>query len=117
MASYALLLAYSGFRCDMTRGHLGFSPLHPERSASFFWSVDAGWGEISFEPAEIKLVLCGGHLALRSLELPGLEQIHQVSLNGRHLPYRILAGEIHLANELTLVPEDVLTFHRSEAAI
>jgi hypothetical protein len=63
------------------------------------------------------LVLCGGRLPLHSLELPGLEQIRQVSLNGRQLPYQILAGEIHLAGELTVEPDDVLIFHRMEATI
>ncbi len=41
MASYALLLTYSGFRFDMTRGMIGFKPMHDGR---YFWSIDGDMG-------------------------------------------------------------------------
>jgi uncharacterized protein (DUF608 family) len=41
MASYALLLTYSGFSWDMTRAEIGFAPL---RDGSYFWSLDRAWG-------------------------------------------------------------------------
>ncbi|MDR1420124.1 MAG: hypothetical protein LBI86_07110 [Treponema sp.] len=41
MASWSLLLAYSGFSFDMPKLELGFAPL---RDGSYFWSLDRAWG-------------------------------------------------------------------------
>jgi uncharacterized protein (DUF608 family) len=41
MASWSLLLVYSGFSYDMTRLELGFNPL---RDGKYFWSLDGAWG-------------------------------------------------------------------------
>ncbi|MDO4274247.1 MAG: GH116 family glycosyl-hydrolase [Eubacteriales bacterium] len=44
MASYALLLAYSGFQYDMTKGLLGFCPAINAPAFRFFWSLENAWG-------------------------------------------------------------------------
>lgn len=45
MASYALLLSYSGFTCDLDQGILGFRPRRRCADDSFtsFWSAGSGW--------------------------------------------------------------------------
>lgn len=43
MASYSLLLTYSGFKFDMPNKTLGFKPL---RRGVYFWSVDGAWGTV-----------------------------------------------------------------------
>lgn len=68
MASYALLLAYSGFKCDMAQGKMCFCPLHKGNSR-FFWSVDSGFGEIIYDRKKITLYVALGSLALHTLEL------------------------------------------------
>lgn len=70
MATYAALPAYSGFHSEMARQHLSFRPLHAQRPQHFFWSVDAAWGEIIFEPDQICLEVIAGQLTLRSIGLP-----------------------------------------------
>ena len=52
MASYALLLAYSGFVFDMTRHLIGFNPVIDDIPFRVFWSLDSGWG--IFERAQDK---------------------------------------------------------------
>lgn len=81
LASYALLLAYSGFTCDMTRQHLSFMPLHSACPQQFFWSVDAAWGEIRWVDLSVELAVEGGCLPLRSLSIPESAKIHQAFLD------------------------------------
>ena len=44
MASWTLLLALSGFRCDLTKGELDFSPAVHEDDFSVFFSTGKAWG-------------------------------------------------------------------------
>ena len=83
MASYALLLIYSGFRFDMTRGMLGFRPVRPGR---YFWSADGAWGTVESSGAALRLNVTYGSIALRQLEHP-LPGVRNVSLNGRPIAF------------------------------
>ncbi len=67
MASYSLLLAYSGFFCDRTKGHLAFRPLH---TGGYFWSVEGAWGTAVWEKDLFTLKVLWGSLHLSSVEVP-----------------------------------------------
>lgn len=88
MASYALLLIYSGFRFDMTRGMLGFRPVRPGR---YFWSADGAWGTVELNGHSLRLNVIYGGMALRQLEHP-LPGVRAVSLNGRPIDFAADAG-------------------------
>lgn len=64
LASYALLLAYSGFLYDMHRGRIGFLPLHDEQYR-FFWSLDSGFGAVEKADGCISLAVLYGTLTIR----------------------------------------------------
>lgn len=81
MATYALLLAYSGFACDMTRGRLAFKPLRQNSPQQFFWSVDAAWGEIRWTENAVELTVEGGRLPLQTLAIPEAGQVRQAWLD------------------------------------
>ena len=51
MASWALMLIYSGLVYDLPRGKLGFAPLKGE--GTFFWSVEGAWGEARSEERRV----------------------------------------------------------------
>lgn len=71
MASYALLLAFSGFRFDMTRQELGFRPIMPaEGPFRCFWSLDGAWGECELSAGEVVLRVLFGELPLTRFDLP-----------------------------------------------
>jgi hypothetical protein len=55
LASWSVLLALSGFECDLTVGHIGFNPALAERPFRCFWSCGAGWG--LFEQTEDQIIL------------------------------------------------------------
>ncbi|CAI6083834.1 GH116 family glycosyl-hydrolase [Cohnella sp. JJ-181] len=71
MASYSLLLSYSGFSFDMTCGELGFDPvLRPEGGFRAFWSIDGAWGTFELEEEAGAFHVTAGALTLRKLGLP-----------------------------------------------
>lgn len=71
-ASYALLLAFSGFSFDMSKGCMGFSPAENGKPESrFFWSTATAYGEVILRPNYMKLSVSSGQLELSRIEYPG----------------------------------------------
>ncbi len=64
MASFALLIIYSGFICDMPEGRIGFIPLH--KSGKFLWSAAEAWGTVEIGESDIVFFVKGGKITLRS---------------------------------------------------
>lgn len=83
MASYSLLLAYSGFHCDMTKGRISFCPLH---HGSYFWSVDGAWGTAAWEQERFILEVLWGTLKLASVEFP-LTNVEKLTVCGKAQPF------------------------------
>jgi uncharacterized protein (DUF608 family) len=69
MAAYALLLTYSGFSFDMTKGEIGFAPI---RDGRYFWSLDKAWGVFEQREKTYTLGVLYGEQRLGRLRLsPG----------------------------------------------
>lgn len=79
MASYSLLLAYSGFWCDMTKAHIAFRPLHKGR---YFWSAEGAWGTAVWEDDRFILNVLWGELHLSSIEVP-LDTVTRLETGGK----------------------------------
>ena len=63
MASYSLLLAFSGFTYDMTRAEIGFSPVVSDNGRfSCFWSLEGAWGVFELEEGCATLRVLYGEL-------------------------------------------------------
>lgn len=70
LASYGLLLAWSGFRFDMGRRRIAFNPVDgTEVLQRYFWSLNDGWGTVSFTADEITLTVLNGRLTIQELAL------------------------------------------------
>lgn len=115
MASYALLLAYSGFTCDMTCGHLSFQPLHRSRPQQFFWSVDAAWGEIRWREGQIELAVLGGSLQLGALTIPEAAQVSQAWLDEASIMFD-RSGQTLFFNNLQISAGSLLRLQETETA-
>jgi non-lysosomal glucosylceramidase len=85
LASWTLLLALSGFECDLTRGHLGFAPAVPERPFRCFWSTGTGWGSYEQTDEQITLRCAYGQQTVQTLRIGGTT-ISAVHHNGQSLP-------------------------------
>ncbi len=64
MASYSLLLTYSGFKYDMTKKEIGFKPL---RDGQYFWSLDSAWGEAKTTENTLIISVLYGKISLKSV--------------------------------------------------
>jgi len=69
MASWAVLLALSGYQYDGTTGFIAFSPKINTGDFSTFWSSGTGWGSFSLKGNEAVLKVEYGSLKLAKLGL------------------------------------------------
>ena len=79
MASYALLLVYSGFQFDMRRKRMGLVPM---REGQYFWSVDGAWGTFRWAEGRAVLEVLYGGLALKEWALPSAASVREVHIDG-----------------------------------
>jgi len=96
MASYAVLLALTGFRCCVPHQYLRFTPKVNKENFRTFFSTATGWGlysqKIDKEGAEFSVKLEYGSLRLKMLELSKVEKDKNtlvVSLNGRKVDAKV----------------------------
>ncbi|MGQ9854222.1 MAG: GH116 family glycosyl-hydrolase [Candidatus Oleimicrobiaceae bacterium] len=69
MASWALLLALSGFSFDGVVGHMCFAPAINQEDFSCFWSTGSAWGTFSQRSGIATVQVLHGSLALTQLSL------------------------------------------------
>lgn len=101
LSSYALLLAYSGFVCNMYRKRVGFHPIHND-TWNFFWSLDSGFGTVEKKSGRITWYLLYGTLEIRELEIE-LDRVKSVSWKGQDVPFAIHDSAICLEEPVKLV--------------
>ncbi len=65
MASFGLLMAWSGQMYNATKGELMFDPLAP--NSSVFWATGHAWGTLDFRRNEYVLTIYAGELQLSRL--------------------------------------------------
>ena len=105
MASYALLLVYSGFRFDMRKKRMGMLPLH---DGTYFWAVDGAWGTCTQKDGKTELKVLYGALTLGEWVVPAAEKIAKAALNGKNLPFAVKDGALAVG-PAELTAGDVLT--------
>jgi hypothetical protein len=115
LASYGLLLAFSGFEFDLTTHSLGFNPLQPQPTdCQFFWGVGSGWGIYRQSPTAVALEVLYGELQLSRLHLPCLQHtlVQEGVLNGHSIPLKCQDGLVSFPNQLHLFRGDCLSLNR-----
>ncbi len=107
MASYALVLAVSGFRFDLTEGMIGFVPNDPSEARRYFFSVDTGWGSFRQQGDQRALTLEDGILSLRRFLSD--RPVHGACLNGAPVEAEMQENEVVFTQPIRLQAGDVLT--------
>lgn len=69
MASYALLIAFSGFSYSAVTHTLSVAPRIETDPFEFFFSTATGWGTIALEGDKLKIKLIAGELALEQVQI------------------------------------------------
>jgi uncharacterized protein (DUF608 family) len=105
MASYALMLIYSGMRYDMSQKKMGFAPLKGE--GTFFWSLEGAWGSVTVTKVGMELRVVEGELAL--CELLASRAPGAAFLNGTQVCGAAQEAGFRFEKEVRLSAGDVLT--------
>jgi uncharacterized protein (DUF608 family) len=110
LASWTLLLALSGFECDLTVGHLGFTPVVTDLPFRCFWSTGTAWGVYEQTAAQVTLRCDYGHQQVKTLRI-GRGIAKSVMLNGSPVK-----AAFAVANGATLItPDAPLTLQVGDA--
>lgn len=97
MASYALLLTYSGFRFDAVKGEIGFAPI---RHGTYFWSLDGVWGTVDYGPDCVTLHVLYGKMRLEAFTVSESDCPKSAELNGLPLNAVCRGNRVECGSEL-----------------
>ncbi|MCP4403553.1 MAG: hypothetical protein GY801_40390, partial [bacterium] len=89
MASYALLLTFSGFEFNMLEGRIGFTPLIEQENFSSFWCLHTAWGRVQMSNASVQLSVEYGQLQLRQFSsgVFASHAVQSVALHDREISF------------------------------
>ncbi|GHU06022.1 hypothetical protein FACS1894147_12720 [Spirochaetia bacterium] len=105
MASYSLLLAYSGFSYDMTKTEIGFVPI---RDGAYFWSLDKAWGIFEQQGNNCSLKVLYGKQELRRIKLG--RKMNGVFMEKTALPFRTEGNILILEKPVSVKEGQTLIF-------
>lgn len=90
MASWAVLLALSGFHYDGVAQTMQFSPVWQQDHFRTFWSAGTGWGQFAQDTDQVSLQVDFGRLELRQLVVQKKQSIRpgQILLQGQPIKFR-----------------------------
>lgn len=86
MASYALLIIYSGFSFDMSKKYIGFNPIK-NGDGKYFWSVANSYGDMQFNGEKQILSVIGEKICLSSFGLRNDKKVVSVIADGISIPF------------------------------
>ncbi len=86
MASYSLLLIYSGFSFDMTEKYMGFKPIR-KGDGRYFWSVARSYGSVEFNDEKQILSVLGNEISLSSFGLRDNRKVLSVTVDGKAIAF------------------------------
>ena len=91
MASYALLLTFSGFEFDMTKGMIGFTPLVRQDDFTTFWCLHSAWGSFHSTMNALEFTLLSGQLRLERFasHLLRKNSVRAVTLDGQEIAFTV----------------------------
>lgn len=107
MASYALLMIYSGMVYDMPRRRMGFKPL--KGHGRFFWSLNGAWGQVTLDAQSIRLDVLSGSLTLERFVTPVASSVAAAQIDGRSLPFSMDDGDVVFAEAQGIAAGQSLT--------
>ncbi len=91
MASYAALLAFSGFMFDMPNLTVGFNPIE-QGDCSFFWSLNSGWGLFERHSETVSIKVLYGELNISRLKLPFIT-LKSIIAGGAEIAFNVENGD------------------------
>lgn len=109
MASYALLLALSGYQYSAPAETLAFAPRVNADDFACFFTTATGWGLYRQRPGEASIEVRSGYVTLRSLATPTIGAGATATLAGRKLPVTISGSEARFGDSVRVETGETLT--------
>ena len=112
MASYSLLLVFSGFEYNLAQGMIGFNPVQPVGGYfKAFWSLDSGWGTVEIRPERVEVNVLYGELSIREIRLNFIKdlKIEALTVGGKAREYKKSDGAVVLEDFARVMPDGPLT--------
>ena len=106
MSSYALLLAYSGFRYNQYLGEIGFDPVQ-SGDYSYFCSLNTGFGTASLTNGIFCLKVEYGNLTVKRLSIQ-TEGIKKITVCGKEVPFTIEKEWILMHSDLRIQKDQTI---------
>src|SRR6185503_4637554 len=82
MASYAVLLALSGYHYDAVAGRLSFAPKVREEDFACFFTTATGWGLYRQRPGQAEIEVRSGQVTLNCLAAPTIATGARAAIDG-----------------------------------
>ncbi len=101
MASWAVLLALSGYQYDGTKSFIAFSPQINKEKFSTFWSGGRGWGSFEVKGSTVVLKVEYGELELSKFGVSGGYGFR--SIKSIHIDSEQARGKLKLEKGLSVV--------------
>jgi uncharacterized protein (DUF608 family) len=114
MASYGLLLAFSGFKYNLVDGMIGFNPIVQDQVFKSFWALGDGWGVFEMNPKQVELKILHGYLKLRKIELGflGNEKL-SIQTGSIDINFEKSDGLIKFETQIEITPKNSLIISMS----
>jgi len=109
MASYGLLLAFSGFKYNLVEGMIGFNPIATDGYFKSFWALGFGWGVFKMNSEQIELTITQGSLTLNEIHLPFLQKIiRSITLGKAKIEFNKNDGIIKFRSQIEIDSDNPL---------
>ncbi len=109
LASYALLIAYSGFKSDMQNKRIAFNPLK-KQDCCFFWANDKGFGNIDYKKDCVSLSVAFGEQQLNSIVLGEGYVVKKILLNDKEVLFKQQDDSINFEKAIEIDTKGALKF-------
>ncbi len=112
LASFALLLALSGFEYDLIKGLVGFNPQINPHNFYCFWSLGYGWGYFKSATGKLELGVLYGKLSLLIFQSDILKEkeIKRIDIDGKLLKFKQDEKRVVFEKKFTVKERSVLRF-------
>ena len=96
MSSWGLLIAESGFECNVGRGEFTFKP---KKQGTYFWSTGNGWGNFCLNGDKLWIRPACGEIRISRVFVPEANKVCSVQHDGKAVPFEAQNGAVYMKPE------------------
>ena len=109
MSSWGLLIAESGFECNVGREEFAFKP---KKQGTYFWSTGNGWGNFCLGADKLEIRPACGEIRIGKLAVPEANRVCAVEHDGKNIPFEAWDGALYLKSECIGTDETLTVLYK-----